>query len=61
MQESLPFYELGWLDERQGRFSPPGGRRRGRSPGEGAGLRSPCGIPPSDPLPGRKVLPMCLA
>ena len=27
MQESLPFYELGWLDERQGRFSPPGGRR----------------------------------
>ena len=36
-------------------------RRGGRSSGEGAGLRSPCGLPPPGPLPGRKVLPMCLA
>ena len=55
------FYELGWLDERQGRLSPPGPEGAGARPRRGPDSGLPCGLPPSGPLLGRKVLPMCLA
>ena len=55
------FYELGLFDERELCLRPGTGPAAGHSSRDGTGLRLPSGLPESSPIPGREVLPMCLA